>query len=145
MLAGALVKPRPMMWYKTWREMLHGVLLEMSLVERRGGKDGLVVGISSCSSSGSKMGIAYVVGLVLAGLLCWFGMQVVDGDMWCCVCRDLSGWWADQHPRWWRCGWSACLVSREMACRLVNKQARRTGCRLAYKLARRSFTGLACK
>jgi len=45
----------------------------MSLVERRGGEAGLVVGISSCSSSGSTMGIAYVVGLVCAvGLLGFF-------------------------------------------------------------------------
>ncbi len=70
MLAGALVKPRPMTWYKACREMLQGILLEMSLVERRGGEAGLVVGISSCSSSGSTMGIAYVVGMVRAvGLL----------------------------------------------------------------------------
>lgn len=71
MLAGALVKPRQMTWYKAWREMLQGVLLEMSLVERRGGEAaGLVVGISSRSSSGSTMGIEYVVGLVRAvGLL----------------------------------------------------------------------------
>ncbi len=70
MLAGALVKPRSMTWYKAWREMLHGVLLEMSLVERRGGESGLVVGVSSRSSPGSTMGIAYVVGMVRAvGLL----------------------------------------------------------------------------
>jgi hypothetical protein len=70
-LAGALVKPRQMTWYKAWREMLQGVLLEMSLVERRGGEAaGLVVGISSRSSSGSTMGIEYVVGLLRAvGLL----------------------------------------------------------------------------
>jgi len=58
------------MWYKAWHEMLQGVLLEMSLMERRGGEAGLVVGISSCSSSGSTTGIAYVVGLVRSvGLL----------------------------------------------------------------------------
>ena len=58
------------MWYKAWREMLQGVLLDMSLLERRGGEACLVVGISSRSSSGSTMGIAYVVGLVRAvGLL----------------------------------------------------------------------------
>ena len=61
------------MWYKAWREMLQGVLLEMSLVERRGSEAGLVVGISSRSSSGSTMGIAYVVCLVHAvGLLGFF-------------------------------------------------------------------------
>lgn len=54
------------MWYKAWREILQGVLLDMSLVERRGGEARLGVGISSCSSSGSTMGIAYVVGLVRA-------------------------------------------------------------------------------
>ena len=70
MLAVALVKPRPLMWYKALREMLHGVLLEMSLVEHHGGEAGLMVGISSRLSSGSTMGIAYVVGLVRAvGLL----------------------------------------------------------------------------
>jgi len=53
--------------------MLQGVLLEMSLVERRGGEAGLVVGISSRSSSGSTIGIAYVVGLVrVVGLLGFF-------------------------------------------------------------------------
>ncbi len=47
--------------------MLQGVLLDMSLLERRGGEARLVVG---CLSSGSTMGIAYVVGLVRAvGLL----------------------------------------------------------------------------
>ena len=61
------------MWYKAWREMLQGVLLEMSLVEHRGGDAGLVVGISSRSSSGSTIGIAYVVGLVrVVGLLGFF-------------------------------------------------------------------------
>ena len=54
------------MWYKAWREILQGVLLDMSLVERCGGEARLGVGISSCSSSGSTMGIAYVVGLVRA-------------------------------------------------------------------------------
>jgi len=50
--------------------MLQSVLLEMSLVERRGGEASLVVGISSRSSSGSTMEIVYVVGLVRAvGLL----------------------------------------------------------------------------
>jgi hypothetical protein len=51
-LAGALVNPRSMMWYKAWREMLQGVLLVMSRVEHHGGADGLMVGISSHSSSG---------------------------------------------------------------------------------------------
>jgi len=46
-----------MMWYKAWREMLPGVRLVMSLVERRGIEDGLVVGISYRSSSSSTMGI----------------------------------------------------------------------------------------
>ena len=64
MLAGALVNPRPMTWYKAWRKMLQGVWLEMSLVERRGGKDGLVVSIPSRSSSGSTTGIEYVGGFV---------------------------------------------------------------------------------
>ncbi len=64
MLAGALVNPRPMTWYKAWREMLQDVLLEMSLVERRGGEDGLVVSIPSRSSSGSTTGSEYVGGFV---------------------------------------------------------------------------------
>ncbi len=76
MLAGALVKPRPMTWYKAWREMLPGVLLEMSLVERRGGEAGLLVGISSRSSSGSTMGIVYVVGLVRAVGLLGFSVRL---------------------------------------------------------------------
>ncbi len=64
MLAGALVNPRPMTGYKAWREILQGVWLEISLVERRGSEDGLVVGISSPSSSGSTTGIEYVGGFV---------------------------------------------------------------------------------
>ncbi len=85
LLAGALVKPRPMMWYKAWREMLQGVLLDMSPLERRGGEARLVVGISSCSSSGSTMGIAYVGGLVRAvGLL---GLSVGLGRrLWMGTC-----------------------------------------------------------
>jgi hypothetical protein len=71
-LAGALVNPRPTMWYKAWREMLQGVRLEMSLVERRGGEDGLLVGISSRSSSGSTTGIEYVGGFVQAVVLLGF-------------------------------------------------------------------------
>ncbi len=55
-LAGALVNPRPMMWYKAWREMIQGVRLVMSRVVHRGGADGLMVGILSRSSSGSTMG-----------------------------------------------------------------------------------------
>ena len=74
MLAGALVNPRPMTWYKAWRKMLQGVRLEMSLVERRGGEDGLVVGIPSCSSSGSTTGIEYVGGFVQAGVLLGFSV-----------------------------------------------------------------------
>jgi len=73
-LAGALVNPRQMTWYKAWREMLQGVRLEMSLVERRGGKDGLVVGILSQSSSGSTTGIEYVGGIVRAGGLLGFSV-----------------------------------------------------------------------
>jgi hypothetical protein len=68
-LAGALVNPRPMMWYKAWREMLQGVQLVMSWVECCGGADGIMVGISSCSSSGSTMGSEWVGCLVAAGIL----------------------------------------------------------------------------
>jgi len=50
--------------YKAWHEILQGVWLEISLVERRGSEDGLVVGISSRSSSGSTTGIEYVGGFV---------------------------------------------------------------------------------
>ena len=56
--------------------MLQGVLLEMSLVERRGGVAGLAVGISSRLSSGSTMGIEYVVGLVRAVGLLGFSVGV---------------------------------------------------------------------
>ncbi len=56
-LIGALVNPRPMTWYKAWREMFPGVWLVMNLVERRGVAYGLVVGISSRLSSGSTLGI----------------------------------------------------------------------------------------
>ena len=98
MLAGALVKPRPMTWYKAWREMLQGVLLEMSLVERRGGEAaGLVVGISSRSSSGSTMGIEYVVGLVravgLLGFSVGLGRRSWMGTGWQ-VGGGLLGWLA---------------------------------------------------
>jgi hypothetical protein len=42
------------------------------VVEHRGGEDGLVVGISSRSSSGSTTGIEYVGGFVRAGGLLGF-------------------------------------------------------------------------
>ncbi len=71
-LAGALVNPRPMMWYKAWREMLQGVRLVMSRVEHRGGADGLMVGILSRLSSGSTMGSEWVGCLVAAGILLGF-------------------------------------------------------------------------
>ncbi len=71
-LAGSLVNPRPMMWYKAWQEMLQGVRLVMSWVERCGGADGLMVGISSHSSSGSTMGSEWVGCLVPAGVLLGF-------------------------------------------------------------------------
>ena len=51
--------------------MLLGVRVVMSLVERRGVVDGLVVGILSWSSSGSTMGIENVVGFV-PGFLSFF-------------------------------------------------------------------------
>jgi hypothetical protein len=71
-LAGALVNPRPMIWYKAWCEMLQGVQLVMSRVEHRGGVDGLMVGISSRSLSGSTMGSEWVGCLVPAGILLGF-------------------------------------------------------------------------
>ena len=73
-LTGTLVNPRPMPWYKAWREMLQSVRLEMSLVERRGGENGLVVGISSRSSSGSTTGIEYFGVFVQAGGLLGFSV-----------------------------------------------------------------------
>jgi hypothetical protein len=72
MLAGASVNLRPMMWYKAWREMLQELRLVMSWVERCGGADGLMVGISSCLSSGSTMGSEWVGCLVPAGILLCF-------------------------------------------------------------------------
>ena len=54
--------------------MLQGVWLEMSLVERRGGEDGLVVGILSWLSSCSTTGIEYVGGVVRAGGLLGFSL-----------------------------------------------------------------------
>ncbi len=76
-LAGALVNPRPMMWYKAWREMLQGMWLVMSRVEHHGGADGLMVGILSRLSSGSTMGSEWVGCLVaagvFAGLSSWIG------------------------------------------------------------------------
>jgi hypothetical protein len=63
-----------MPWYKAWREMLQSVRLEMSLVERRGGENGLVVGISSRSSSGSTTGIEYFGVFVQAGGLLGFSV-----------------------------------------------------------------------
>jgi hypothetical protein len=71
-LAGALVNPRPMMWYKAWQEMLQGVRLMMSRAEHRGGVDGLMVGIVSRLSSGSTMGSEWVGCLVAAGILLGF-------------------------------------------------------------------------
>ena len=83
MLAGALMKPRPMTWYKAWREIMQSALLEMSLVERRGSKAGLLVCILSCSSSGSTMGIAHVVGLLCS--VGWLSLFVGLG------CRSWMG------------------------------------------------------
>jgi hypothetical protein len=75
-LAGALVNPRPMMWYKAWHKMLQGVRLVMSRVERRGSADGLMVGISSHSSSGSTMSSEWVGCLVPAGILRGFLVEL---------------------------------------------------------------------
>ncbi len=44
----------------------------MSQVERLGGADGLMVGILSCSSSGSTMGSEWVGCLIAAGVLLGF-------------------------------------------------------------------------
>ncbi len=71
-LPGELVNPRPMMWYKAWRKMFQGVRLVMSRAERHGCADGLMVGISSRSSSGSTMGSEWVGCLVPAGVLLSF-------------------------------------------------------------------------
>jgi len=108
------------MWYKAWREMLQGILLEMSLVERRGGEASLVVGISSRSSSGSTMGIVYVVGLLgfFVGLGCrsWMGTCGVVCAVTCPVgglistlgCGDtgeLLGWRVDGGLLGWLTCW----------------------------------------
>ncbi len=61
-----------MTWYKAWREMLQGVRLVMSLVERRGLVDVLVVGISSRSSSGSTMGSELDCCVMRSGILVGF-------------------------------------------------------------------------
>ncbi len=61
-----------MTWYKAWREILQGVRLVMSLVERRVLVDVLVVGISSRLSSGSTMGSELDCCLVHAGILVGF-------------------------------------------------------------------------
>ncbi len=71
-LAGELVNPRPMMWYKAWWEMLQGVRLVMSRVERRGGANGLMVCILSRLPSGSTMGSEWVGYLVAAGVFLGF-------------------------------------------------------------------------
>jgi len=108
------------MWYKAWREMLQGVLLEMSLVERHGGEAGLAVGISSRSSSGSTMGIVYVVGLlgffVGLGRRSWMGTRGVVCAVTCPVggltstlgCGDaggLLGWRVDGGLLGWLTSW----------------------------------------
>ncbi len=89
MLAGALVNPRPMTWYKAWREMLQGVWLEMSLVEHCGGEDGLLVGIPSWSSSGSTTGIEYVGGFVGAVVLLGF-LDGLGHRLWMGTCGAVG-------------------------------------------------------
>ena len=88
--------------------MLQGVRLEMSLVEHRGGKDGLVVGILSQSSSGSTTGIEYVGGIVRAGGL--LGFSVGLGQ----VAGGLLGWLTS-----WRIGcFLGWLVRRSLVGRV---------------------------
>ncbi len=89
MLAGALANPRPMTWYKAWCKMLQGVWLEMSLVERRGGKDGLVMGIPSWLSSGSTTGIEYVGGFVRAGVFLSF-LVGLGRRLWMGICGAVG-------------------------------------------------------
>ena len=60
------------MWYKTWCEMLQGVQLVMSHVERHGDEVDLVVGVSFQLSSGSTMGSELLGCVVQAGGLLGF-------------------------------------------------------------------------
>jgi hypothetical protein len=72
------------MWYKTWCEMLNGVQLMMSHVERRGNEVGLVVGFSFRLSSSSTMGSELLGCVVQAGGLLGFHIglgRVLDADM----------------------------------------------------------------
>jgi hypothetical protein len=111
-LAGALVNPRPMMWYKAWQEMLQGVRLVMSQVERCGGVDGLMVGISSCSSSGSTMGSEWVGCLVPAGVFLGFlvGLR----------CRSwMRVWGAADVMAWMLVGMASTLGGGVVGGRLV--------------------------
>ena len=86
--------------------MLQGVLLEMSLVEHRGGEAGLLVGLSS----GSTMGIEYAVGLVRA-VGFWAYLLVWDaGRGWGHVVLFVP--WLVQLM-----GWPAPLVmARQVGC-----------------------------
>ncbi len=63
-MAEALANPRLMMWYSVWCGILQGVLLLMRQVEHWGRLDGLVVGVLSCSPSGSTIGREWVCCLV---------------------------------------------------------------------------------
>jgi hypothetical protein len=55
-LRGPFVNPMPMMWHRAYLEMLHGVRLLISWVDRRGVVVGQLVGYSSCSLSSSTIG-----------------------------------------------------------------------------------------
>jgi hypothetical protein len=139
-LAGALVNPRPKMWYKAWQEMLQGVRLVMSRVDRYGGADGLMVGISYRSSSGSTMGSEWVgclapAGVFLgfqvglghrlwmwvwgaAGVMAWMlvrmastlGGGVVGGRLLLRVGSRLVGWFTNEHVGWRAGGFSCRLL-----------------------------------
>jgi hypothetical protein len=100
------------MWYKAWQEMLQGVRLVMSWVEHCGCADGLMVGISSFSSSGSTMGSEWVGCLVPAGVLLSF-LVGLGHRSW------MRVWGAVGVMAWMLVGMASTLVGGVVGGRLV--------------------------
>ncbi len=119
-LDGALVNPRPMMWYKAWLEMLQGARLVMSWVERHGGADVLMVGFLSRLSSGSTMGSGWVGCLVAAGILLGFLVEL--------GCRSWMRVWGTAGVIAWMLVGMASTLGGGVVCVCVSASGYEGGC-----------------
>ena len=111
------MSPTPMMWYRACLEMLHGVQLLISRVDRRGVVVGRLVGYSSRSLSSSTMGSWWRTGWGLGpalkdgvGHMSWMkfggpvgaGVGILFGSV-----NGIAGWIASLRFCWlvsWRFG-----------------------------------------